>query len=400
MHRLALVTAYEALEISGFVLNSTPSTHQDRVGTFYGQTCDDWRDVNGAQNIETYFIPGGARAFAPGRINYYFGFCGPSYSIDNACSSSLAAIQVACQTLITRGCDTAVTGGVNILTAPDIFAGLSKGQFLSKTGSCKTWDITADGYCRADGVGSIILKKEEDAVSDKENILGTIAAPGTNHSANATSITYPHAGNQAYLYGSVLYKAGIDPLDVSHVEMHGTGTQAGDLSEMESVSKVFAPMGSRFRCSQQALHIGAVKSNIGHGEAAVGIAALIKVLLMFQKSAIPCHVGIKSKINPKRPDLHWRNVQIPFEKTSWQQLEGRPRFAFVNSFSAAGGNTALLLRDPPRRKALTGIDPRSVLPFVISAKSPSSLQKNIRQLLLYLESASVISCSSLSYTLT
>ena len=399
MHRLALVTAYEALEMSGFVLNSTPSTQQDRVGTFYGQTCDDWREVNAAQSIETYFIPGGARAFAPGRISYYFGFRGPSYSIDTACSSSLAAVQIACQTLITGGCDTAVTGGVNILTAPDIFAGLSKGQFLSKTGSCKTWDIAADGYCRADGVGSIVLKREEDALADKDNILGIIAASGTNHSADAISITHPHAGNQAYLYESVLHEAGVDPLDVSYVEMHGTGTQAGDMHEMKSVTTVFAPMGSNSRSSDQKVHIGAVKSNIGHGEAAAGIAALVKVLLMLKKNAIPPHIGIKSQINPKISDLHLRNVQIPFEKTNWQQVDGRPRFAFVNNFSAAGGNTALLLRDPPQREALPGTDPRSVLPFVVSAKSLSSLQKNIRQLVSYLESASVISFSSLSYTL-
>ena len=400
MHRLALVTAYEALEMSGFVLNSTPSTQQDRVGTFYGQTCDDWREVNAAQNIETYFIPGGVRAFAPGRISYYFGFRGPSYSVDTACSSSLAAVQIACQTLITGECDTAVTGGVNILTAPDIFAGLSKGQFLSKTGSCKTWDIAADGYCRADGVGSIILKREVDAIADKDNILGVILASGTNHSADAISITHPHAGNQAYLYESVLHTAGVDPLDVSYVEMHGTGTQAGDTNEMESVTDVFAPKNARGRNPDLALHIGAVKSNIGHGEAAAGMAALIKVLMMLQKHAIPPHVGIKTKLNPKFSDLDRRNVRIPFEKTSWQRSQGKPRLAFVNNFSAAGGNTALLLQDSPHREVITGTDPRSVLPFVVSAKSLSSLQKNIRRLASYLENASVASFSSLSYTLT
>lgn len=402
MHRLALVTAYEALEMSGFVLNATPSTQQDRVGTFYGQTCDDWREVNAAQNIGTYFIPGGVRAFAPGRISYYFGFRGPSYSIDTACSSSLAAVHIACQSLITGGCDTAVAGGVNILTAPDIFAGLSKGQFLSKTGSCKTWDIAADGYCRADGVGSIILKREEDALADKDNILGVILASGTNHSADAISITHPHAGNQAYLYDSVLHDAGVDPLDVSYVEMHGTGTQAGDTNEMESVTSVFAPVGDvQGRTADRALHVGAVKSNIGHGEAAAGMAALLKVLLMMQYNAIPPHVGIKNELNPKFSDLGLRNVQIPLKKTGWQRQEGKARYAFVNNFSAAGGNTALLLRDPPEANASTGSDPRPVLPFVMSAKSLSSLQKNIRQLVSFLdEGRSEIGFASLSYTMT
>lgn len=145
MHRLALVTAAEALEMSGFVPNRTASSHVTRVGTFYGQTSDDWREVNTAQKIDTYFIPGGVRAFAPGRINYFFKFSGPSYSVDTACSSSLAAIQIACTSLWSGECDTALAGGANILTAPDIFAGLSRGMFLSKTGGCKTFDASADG---------------------------------------------------------------------------------------------------------------------------------------------------------------------------------------------------------------------------------------------------------------
>ncbi|KAK3044351.1 polyketide synthase, partial [Coniosporium uncinatum] len=135
MGRLALVTAYEALEMSGYVPNRTQSTKLHRIGTFYGQTSDDWREINAAENVDTYFITGGVRAFAPGRINYYFKFSGPSYSVDTACSSSLAAIQLACTSLWAGDCDTACAGGLNVLTNPDIFSGLSKGQFLSKTGS-------------------------------------------------------------------------------------------------------------------------------------------------------------------------------------------------------------------------------------------------------------------------
>jgi acyl transferase domain-containing protein len=171
MHRLALVTAAEALEMSGFVPNRTPSSHVSRVGTFYGQTSDDWREVNIAQKIDTYFIPAGVRAFAPGRINYFFKFSGPSYSVDTACSSSLAAIQIACTSLWAGECDTAIAGGVNVLTAPDIFAGLSRGMFLSKTGGCKTFDANADGYCRADGVGTVILKRLGELVSIIKRIV-------------------------------------------------------------------------------------------------------------------------------------------------------------------------------------------------------------------------------------
>lgn len=176
---------------------------------------------------------------------------------------------------------------MNVLTNSDAFAGLSNGYFLSKTANaCKTWDNEADGYCRADGIGSIVLKRLEDAEADNDNIYGVILGAATNHSAEAVSITHPHAGAQSYLYRHVLSKAGIDPLDVNYVELHGTGTQAGDSVEIKSISDVFAPM-TRRRTSKQPLHIGAVKANVGHGEAAAGVTALLKVLLMLQKSAIP-----------------------------------------------------------------------------------------------------------------
>ena len=394
MHRLAIATAYEALEMAGYVPDRTPSTNLHRIGTFYGQTSDDWREVNAAQKIDTYFIPGGVRAFAPGRINYHFKFSGPSFSVDTACSSSFAAIQLACTSLWAGECDMALTGGLNVLTAPDIFAGLSRGQFLSKTGGCKTWDESADGYCRADGVGTVILKRLEDALDDKDNILGVIVGTATNHSAEAISITHPHAGAQSYLYESVLHTAGVDPHDVSYVEMHGTGTQAGDTTEIRSVTDVFAP---KRRSRPQPLHIGAVKSNVGHGEAAAGITALIKVLLMLQKNTIPQHVGIKTAINPNFPsDLKARNVHIPFENTSWQT--NKKRVAFLNNFSAAGGNTALLLEDAPPKVMPTAKDPRSSHVIAVSAKSISSLKKNTQRLLSYIEENPNISLPSLSYT--
>ena len=130
--RLAITTAYEALEMAGFVSNRTPSSQRDRVGLFYGMTSDDWREVNSGQDIDTYFIPGGNRAFTPGRINHHFKFSGPSVSVDTACSSSLAAIHTACNALWQGDCDTALAGGTNILTNPDNFTGLDKGHFLSE----------------------------------------------------------------------------------------------------------------------------------------------------------------------------------------------------------------------------------------------------------------------------
>ncbi|KAF2155209.1 polyketide synthase [Myriangium duriaei CBS 260.36] len=400
MGRLALVTAYEALEMSGYVPNRTPSTKLHRIGTFYGQTSDDWREINAAENVDTYFITGGVRAFAPGRINYYFKFSGPSFSIDTACSSSLAAIQLACTSLWAGDCDTACAGGLNVLTNPDIFSGLSKGQFLSKTGSCKTYDNDADGYCRGDGCGTVILKRYEDAIADKDNILGCILGAATNHSAEAISITHPHAGAQEYLFKKVLADAGVDAHDISYVEMHGTGTQAGDGIEMTSVTNTFAPRHRR-RTPEQKLYLGAIKANVGHGEAASGINSLVKVLMMMKKHAIPANVGIKGEMNKSFPkDMAERNIHISTKQVDFPRNGTERRKIFLNNFSAAGGNTSLLLEDGPLRKKPTVKDPRETLPITVTGRSIASLKRNVNNLKAYLENERPDSLSSLSYTTT
>jgi iterative type I PKS product template protein len=400
MGRLALVTAYEALEMSGYVPNRTPSTKLNRIGTFYGQTSDDWREINAAENVDTYFITGGVRAFAPGRINYYFKFSGPSYSIDTACSSSLAAIQLACTSLWAGDCDTACAGGLNVLTNPDIFSGLSKGQFLSKTGSCKTYDNDADGYCRGDACGTVILKRYQDAIADKDNILGCILGAATNHSAEAVSITHPHAGAQEFLYKQVLANAGVDAHEISYVEMHGTGTQAGDGIEMTSVTNVFAPR-HRQRRPDQPVNLGAIKANVGHAEAASGINSLVKVLLMMKHDKIPANVGIKGVINKAfPPDLKDRNVQISQEEVHWPRKGAAPRKVFLNNFSAAGGNTALLIEDGPLREAPLPADPRGTLPITVTARSIASLKRNLVNLQEYVKENSGTTLTSFSYTST
>ncbi|KUL83736.1 hypothetical protein ZTR_08641 [Talaromyces verruculosus] len=398
VHRLALVTAYEALERAGYVHGR--GIHARRVGTFYGQASDDYREVNSGQEIGTYFIPGGCRAFAPGRINYFFKFWGPSFSVDTACSSSLAAIQAACTSLWSSDVDMAIAGGLNILTNSDVYAGLSNGHFLSPTGGCKTWDEGADGYCRSDGVGSVVLKRLEDAEADNDNILGVVLAGATDHSAEAVSITHPHDQAQAHLYTQVARRAGIDPLEVGYVEMHGTGTQAGDNTEMKSVTSVFAPGAAGHRARDIPLHIGTVKSNMGHGEAAAGIMAFVKAMLVLQKGIIPPHVGIKTRFNPSLPqDLDKRNVVIPYKATPWGPNSKQRRLAMVNNFGAAGGNTSIILEEVTPRPRV-GEDTRQAQVITVSAKSALSLHENVKRLVDYIEKQPELSVADLSYTLT
>ncbi|KAL9069423.1 MAG: hypothetical protein Q9157_006161 [Trypethelium eluteriae] len=406
--RLALMTAYEAIEQAGIVPDTTPSTRQDRVGVFYGVTSNDWMETNSAQNIDTYFIPGGNRAFIPGRINYCFKFSGPSYAVDTACSSSLAGIHLACNSLWQGDIDTAITGGTNILTNPDFTAGLDRGHFLSRTGNCKTFDDGADGYCRGEGVGTVIIKRLDDALADNDPILGVILGAYTNHSAESESITRPHIGAQRAIFDKILNQGGVEPYTVSYVEMHGTGTQAGDAGEMSSVLDTFAPPLSqvrRGRTSDETLYLGSAKSNIGHGEAASGVSSLVKVLLMMQKNIVVPHCGIKSKINHKFPtDLRERNVNIALEPTTWKRSPdpSKPRRVFVNNFSAAGGNTALLLEDAPLRyESPTGVaDPRGLHLIAVSAKNGISLEGNLRSILKYLKQYPHVSLGQLSYTTT
>ena len=221
--RVALLTTYEALEMAGVVPGTTPSTQHDRFGVFHGVTSNDWMETNSAQNIDTYFIVGGNRAFMPGRINFCFDFTGPSYAIDTACSSSLAAIHLACNSLWHGDIDTAIAGGTNMVNNPDGHAGLDRGFFLSRTGNCKPFDDKADGYCRAEGAGTVVLKRLEDAEADGDPILAVIGGAFTNHSAESDSITRPHVGAQKTLFNKVLNTSGVDAHDLSYIEMHGTG---------------------------------------------------------------------------------------------------------------------------------------------------------------------------------
>lgn len=322
-------------------------------------------------------------------------------SIDTACSSSAVALNVACTALWAAECDTALVGGMNLLTNPDTFSGLSQGHFLNKAGNCKTYDNEADGYCRGEAVATVVIKRFSDAQKDNDNILAMILAVGTNYSAESMSITHPHGPTQEKLYRRLLAQAALQPFDVDYVEMHGTGTQAGDAVEMSSVSNVFAPAVPS-RPKDLPLWVGSVKSNVGHGESASGITALVKTLLVLHHQRIPKHVGIKSgTINRTFPDLEERRIKIALDEAQdFPVTEKRTRRALVNNFGAAGGNTAMLLEAAPTKVSTGTSDPRSSHIISLTGKTQTSLLRNIQNLLQYLDQTSLISLSDLSYTLT
>ncbi|KAF2211538.1 hypothetical protein CERZMDRAFT_42949 [Cercospora zeae-maydis SCOH1-5] len=404
--RLALLTATEALEQAGIVPDRTSSTQRKRVGVWYGATSNDWMEVNSAQNIDTYFIPGGNRAFIPGRVNFHFKFSGPSYTIDTACSSSLAALHMACSALWRGEVDTAIVGGTNVLCNSDMTAGLDRGHFLSRTGNCKTFDDEADGYCRGEAVVTLVLKRLPDAQSDKDPIQAVIRGIATNHSAEAASITRPHPEAQQSLFQQVLAETGISANDISVCEMHGTGTQAGDNGETTSVVETLAPLnrsGSAVRPSDKKLYIGSAKANVGHGESAAGVTSLAKVLLMLKHSKIPPHIGIKTKLNHRLPDIAARNTHIPLTEVAWPRPENGKRRVLLNNFSAAGGNTCLVLEDAPELVDSQEPDPRTHHIITLSAKTAESMASNLMNMISWIDKNSGDSKTTLprlSYTTT
>lgn len=246
-------------------------------------------------------------------------------------------------------------------------------------------------------MGSVVLKRLEDAEADNDNILGVILSAATNHSAEAVSITHPHTGSQAALYRQVIRRAGVDPRDVGYVEFHGTGTQSGDATELAAVTDVFAPL-NRPRTSAQPLYIGSVKANFGHGEAAAGIMAFIKSLLILQKGVIPPHIGVRTKVSHHFPiDAKERNMQIPTVSTPWTRQTNGKRTMIINNFGAAGGNTAVAMEEADGRERDSN-DGRKLHAITVSAKSRQSLTGNISRILDWLGDTPSVHLSDVAYT--
>ncbi|KAL9092262.1 MAG: hypothetical protein Q9165_004436 [Trypethelium subeluteriae] len=393
--RILLELSYEALEASGY-LSSHRREAGDPVGCFIGASYTEYLDNTTAHGPTAYTATGTIRAFLSGRISYRYGWSGPSEVVDTACSSSLVAIHRACRAIQTGECSMVLAGGVNVITSMNNYFDLGKAGFLSPTGQCKPFDKSADGYCRSDGAGLIVLKSLKRATGEGDHILGVIPSIATNQGGLSPSITVPHSVSQRELYQCVLQKSGWRPDQVTYVEAHGTGTQAGDPIELESVRSVF---GSSSRPST--LYIGSIKGNIGHCETAAGIAGLLKVLAMLAHGTIPpqaSHHQLNPKIRPLDPD----NIAIAKRLCPW---ECSLRTALVNSYGAAGSNCALLCCEWSRQRpnnvqaAPDGVDERSFA-VILSAKSIPSLLASARAMATYISRTDVaLQMGDVAYTL-
>ncbi|KAF2973312.1 hypothetical protein GQX73_g379 [Xylaria multiplex] len=387
--RMILQVAYQALESAAFF---SQNTSRKDVGCYIGVATGDYDDNVASHSPTAFSAIGTLRAFIAGKISHFFGFEGPSMVFDTACSSSMVAIHTACAALRAGDCNLALAGGVNAITSPNMFQNLAAANFLSPSGASKAFDSLADGYCRGEGAGLLVLKKLGSARADGDDILAVVAGSAVNQNQNSSPITVPVCDSQTALYNKILMRSRLSPTEISYVEAHGTGTPKGDPIESVGICQKFGYNPAR------KLYIGSVKGNIGHGEAVSGVASIIKVILMMHHRIIPPQASFET-LNPNIPSLEEANVEIAREPKTWSTTF---LAAAINNYGASGSNAAMILCEPPRNSSPPNVAPSgtAVYPVMVTAKSPDSLRAYVTALLYVLDSNSRAELSSIAYGLT
>jgi acyl transferase domain-containing protein/NADPH:quinone reductase-like Zn-dependent oxidoreductase/acyl carrier protein len=378
-HRLLLETAWHAVEHSG---NAPSALADTKTGVFMGLTMQDYlmllTDALSVEDIEAYLVIGTSPAAAAGRISYRLGLRGPAVSVDTACSSSLVAVHQACQALRLAECDLALAGGVNLLISPASMINFSRAHMLAPDGRCKTFDAAADGYVRAEGCGVIVVKRLADAIRDGDRIRAVIRGSAVNQDGATGGLMAPNGAAQREVIAEALQRAGVAACDIDYLEAHGTGTSLGDPIEIQAAGAVLGAG----RDAGRPLLIGSVKTNIGHLEAAAGIAGLIKVILSLEHQQLPKHLHFR---NPS-PHIPWDNlpVRVVTDAIPWERTN-RPRLAGVNSFGFTGSNAHVIVEEAPLTVDRATVGPVEqpgdgrfcVLP--LSARSPAALAELARR---------------------
>jgi acyl transferase domain-containing protein/acyl carrier protein len=366
--RLLLEVSWEAIENAG-----VPATGlmNSATGVFIGISTNDYQQLQargGLSQINAYMGTGINSSVASGRIAYLWGLQGPTVSLDTACSSSLVALHLACQSLRGGECDQALAGGVNLILSPEYTIAFSKARMLSPDGRCKTFDAAANGYVRGEGCGVVMLKRLSDALEHGDEIKALIRGTAINQDGPSSALTAPNGPAQQAVIRRALANGRVDPGQVSYVEAHGTGTSLGDPIEVQALGSVFGAG----RGDGNRLAIGSVKTNIGHLEAAAGMAGLIKVVLALQHREIPPHLHLQA-INPHF-SLAELPVAIPTTPTPWSPVAGL-RIAGVSAFGFSGTNAHVVLEQPPALQAAPSELPeRAAHIFCLSAKNGAALE--------------------------
>ncbi len=370
--RLLLEVVWEALEDAGQPPDRLAGS---RAGVFVGimhLEYRDWVEATDSPGLDAYCTTGNALSAAAGRISYALGLQGPSVALDTACSSSLAAVHLACQSLRSGECTLAIAGGVNLIVSALNMQRLALTQALSPDGRCRTFDARANGTARGEGCGAVILKRLSDARRDRDPILALIRGSAINHVGRSTGFTAPSPLSQTELLRHALENARVAPGQIGYIEAHGTGTALGDPIELEALTAVLgAPRRDGTKC-----FVSSVKTNLGHLEAAAGVAGLIKTILVLQHQRIPRHLHFQT-LNP-RIELADTPFVIPLTEQPFPAGDG-PRFAGISSFGLSGMGAHAVLESAPRSEPRPPFDKPQEQLLALSAKSAPALRDLVQR---------------------
>jgi acyl transferase domain-containing protein len=371
--RLLLEVGWEALQRAGWPTAKIAA----RTGVFVGWMHNDYQNEasDSFLNLNPYIATGAAGSFLSGRLAYYLGLEGPALAVDTACSSSLVAMHLAIQSIQRGDCDRALVGGVNAICSPTTNILTCKLKALSPTGQSRAFDAAADGYLRGEGCGVVTLRRLADAQADGDSVLGVIRGSSIGHNGFSSGLTAPNPAAQEKVIREALERAKITPDEVGYLEAHGTGTELGDPIEMRAAAAALS--GSRTK--ENPLLVGSVKTNIGHLEAAAGMAGLIKVLLSMQHGQIPGQLNFETP----NPHIPWDEipVEVLTEVKPWPK--GKRRIAGVSAFGMSGTNAHVVIEAPePTQQSPTDASPAdakngSANPpqlIVVSAKNEDALE--------------------------
>ncbi|UYK77834.1 amino acid adenylation domain-containing protein [Xanthomonas sacchari] len=376
--RLFLQETWRAFEDAGYTRATLASRHKRKVGVFAGISQSGFeRCASGQDGAGDAIHPQTSFGSVANRVSFLLDLQGPSMPIDTMCSSSLTAIHEACEHLLRDECEMAVAGGVNLNLHPSRYVASCEGRFLSTSGRCKSFGEGGDGFVPGEGVGVLILKRLSCAIADGDHIHGVIRATGINHGGRSKGYTAPNPAAQRELISATLRKAGLDARDISNVEAHGTGTELGDPIEIDALTQAFR----EFTDERGFCAIGSVKSNIGHLEAAAGVAGVTKVLLQLK------HRQFAPSLHAQQLNPHIALDNSPFrlqrELAPWPVPTGGStgkRVASVSSFGAGGSNAHVIIEEyvAPNDEFSTVPGPFLVL---LSAKDEARLRESAARLL-------------------
>ncbi|TRX91638.1 hypothetical protein FHL15_007420 [Xylaria flabelliformis] len=393
--RKLLEVTYECLESAGVSLDNISGTN---TGVFVGNFTVDHQtmQMRDPDTIHRYTATGSGTTILANRISHVFNLHGPSFTLDTACSSSIYCLHAAANAIKAGDCDEAIVASVNLITSPEQFLATSKAGVLSATSTCHTFDISADGYGRAEAVNCVYLKRLTAAIANRDKIWAVVRGTAVNSNGKTPGITQPSANLQKAVIQKAFSNANLGPDDVDYLECHGTGTPVGDPIEIDAINRCFNPRVG------PPLYIGSVKANLGHSEAASGLTSVIKIALAFDRELLPPTHGVV-KLNPELR-LESLDIQVVTQCLKWPRNSRR---ACLNSFGYGGANAHAILESidsflSQERPAKSPTIPRQFDQFLclpITATSVQSLQARVLQVSQLIPSCDWDSLSDMAHSL-